>query len=51
MLIIKPATKIKNNIRETRQLAEATPLRPKIPASTARTKNVIARIIKIILDL
>ena len=48
MVMIKPATRRKNNIFETRQLAEATPLRPKTPATIASTKNIIASINNII---
>ncbi len=39
---MKPTTRIKKNILETRQLALATPLNPKIPANMAKTKKIIA---------
>jgi hypothetical protein len=48
IVMIKPAARRKNNILETRQLAEATPLSPNIPATTASIKNIMASISRII---
>ncbi len=48
IVIKKPATRRKKNILETRQLAEATLLSPKIPAIMASTRNITASINSII---
>jgi hypothetical protein len=41
---MKPATRIKNNILETRHPALAKHLKPNIPAIMDKTKNTIAKV-------
>jgi hypothetical protein len=43
-VIIKPTTRIKKMILETRQPALAAPLNPNIPAIIDSTKNIIANV-------
>jgi hypothetical protein len=46
-VIIKPTTRIKKKILDTRQPALATPRKPKIPAIIDNTKKTTASVISI----